>query len=171
MGAKLAFTRIKASFVAFSSIMADSICSLIRSLSFLLVANALLVSSTCCKAASSLACIDRLSAFLTVISRFSFANSFVVAWSTRRGTASSHMSLEACCANLSHSAYFATGACSLSSSCFCRSKRSSATVSRSQLELSHIRVRSSTCSLYSCLTAWNQLATLLGMSCWATTGG
>ena len=98
MGVELAFTRIKASFVGFSSIMVESICSLIISLSSSVVANAFLVSLTVCKAEPSLACIDVLSALFAVISRFSLTISFAAASSNRSGTASSFTLLEACCA-------------------------------------------------------------------------
>jgi len=51
MGAKLAFTQIMAWFVALSSLMADSIISLVMSLSSSAVANALLVGLTSCMVA------------------------------------------------------------------------------------------------------------------------
>jgi hypothetical protein len=72
MGAELAFTGIMTSFVAFSSAMTDSIFSLVISLSSSGVSNAILVASTSCQAAPSLACIVILSAFLTVTSHISF---------------------------------------------------------------------------------------------------
>jgi len=104
VGDELAFTRIKALYVVIICIMANSICALIMSLSSLGMANAFLMSLTSCVAATGLTCIDLLSAILAVTSRFSFTIVFPVASSARSGTASSLISLEACCANLSYSA-------------------------------------------------------------------
>jgi len=93
VGAKLAFTPIKDSFVAFSSIMAKSICLLILSLSAIVVANVFLVRSNVCLAVPCVGLIDLLSMFLVVISCLGFTIWFAVAFSTRSGTVSSVMLL------------------------------------------------------------------------------
>ena len=118
MGAELAFTQIKASFVAFSSIMAHCNCSLIIYLSSSVITNNFCVSSTSCKTASSLACIVLLSTFCAVISHFGFTTSCPVASSNCRGVTSSFMSLQGCGPNKLHQACFATRVCMVSSSCF-----------------------------------------------------
>jgi len=112
-----------------------------------------------------------MSAFLVVLSSFSFKISISVISSPRSGDASSFMLSQACCANLLHSACLSMRVCRLSSCCRFESWRSSASATHSQLGFSHHVIKSSTCLLYTCLTAGNQRVTSLGISSYATACG
>jgi hypothetical protein len=100
VGEELAFIQIQALCIAISSIIANSICSLIISPSCSANAKACLISSTSCEVAPCFVFVDLLCAFFLVIPCLSFTISFQVALSTRSGTESGCILSEACCVNL-----------------------------------------------------------------------